>query len=86
MNMDQTLDKLAKRAREAKAPEVDVVDRVMEALELSAVAAPGLDPFFWVAGASTIAAVVVVILSATSWGTLTDPLVAAVLEVMGAIG
>lgn len=87
MSKYDSLEELAKRAREAKAPDVDVVDRVLRVLhESDSGAAPGLDPFVWVAGATAGVAVAVALLSASAWGLFTDPLAATLLDIMGAIG
>jgi hypothetical protein len=85
MSTDRYLEDLVRTARREQAPPVDVVDRVMAALEPEGRPEPA-DPWLWAAAFSTAAAVVAMALSASLWGWISDPMVPAVLDLMGAIG
>ena len=85
--MDRFIDKLARKAREERTPEIDVVDPVMAALgPPRPVVLPGFDPWAVSAVASVAVAAAVTLVSLPSWEWMTDPLTSAVLDIMGAIG
>ena len=86
MNMDQHLHKLAEKAREARAPHVNVVDQVMRVIQGPGPSLSIPQPWMWTATGSAAAAIVVAILSTSGWRMLTDPLMPTVLNLIGALG
>ena len=86
MSMDQRLRNLAEKAREAHAPHVNMVDRVMSVIQEPEPIVLILNPWVWTATGSAAAAILVAILSTSWWTMLNDPLMPTVLNIIGALG
>jgi hypothetical protein len=76
MKAEETIRKLAARARLEVPATVDVADRVIAILRArTAVKARGVRAFAWVAGVSAVLAVPLAAAAMALWHTWTDPLV-----------
>jgi len=77
MNEEELLRKLAQRARMEPPPHVDVANRVMAALRAAPQNGRALaDPFAWVAAASAVAAVAVLVAASGFGDSWTDAFMA----------